>query len=321
MVCNCEETKDVCLDVGFTELSKIVDEYVVHGRRVRDLMEETIKAQRRYLERFLTGESLWSKGLTSLTEAGVKSFFIKYSKTHGKGALSWMKFSLGSFLRFCYHRGYVSSDLSTAIPACRSQRLASVPRAISDETIQLLMESINPNSPVGLRDLAIIRLLVTYGVRGIQIRQLRLDDIDWAGNRIHFRAAKRGKAVNQHLTTEVGNSLLAYIRDGRANDSPYAEVFLTSREPYHPFRLPGSLSSMIARHLRRIDAHLPEDVSRGTHSFRHAFACRLTGKVPLKHIADMLGHHNISSSYLYSKVDFKALSEAAQPWPAEEVEQ
>lgn len=320
MLCNDGKLTDVGPDVGFAELSKVVDEYVAYGRRVRDLAEETVKAQLRYIDRFLAAESVSSKGLTSLTAAGIERFFIKYSKSHRIGALLWMKFSLSCFLRFCYQGEYISSDLSTAIPAFRSQRrLSSVPRAIDDETIRLLLESIDPKSPTGLRDFAIVRLLVTYGVRGIHIRQLRLDDIDWAGSRIHFRAVKRGKAVDQHLTTEVGNSLLAYIRDARPNDAPYAEVFLTSRAPSHPFSLPGSLSSMIACHLRRINAQLPEGVSRGTHSFRHAFAGRLTGQIPLKHIADMLGHRNISSSYLYSKVDFKALSEAAQPWP-EEVE-
>lgn len=320
MFCNGEKLTDVDHDVGFTELSKVVDEYVEYGRRVRDLEEETVKAQRRYIDRFLAAESVSLKGLASLTAAGLERFFFKYSKSHRAGARQWMQFSLCCFLRFCYHHEYISSDLSTAIPAFRSQRrLSSVPRAIDDVTIQLLLKSLDPKSPTGLRDLAIIWLLVTYGVRGEHIRQLRLDDVDWAGSQIHFRPVKRGKAVDQHLTTEVGNSLLAYIRDARPNDAPYAEVFLTSRAPCHPFSLPGSLSSMIARRLRRINAQLPEGVSRGTHSFRHAFAGRLTGQVPLKHIADMLGHRDISSSYLYSKVDFKALSEAAQPWP-EEVE-
>jgi integrase len=300
-------------------LSKVVDEYVAYSRRVRDLTEETVKAQRRYIDRFLTAESVSSNGLASLTAAGVERFFSKYSESHGRGALRWMKFSVSCFLRFCHHHGYLSTDLSTAIPGFRSQRRLLVPRAIDDGSIQLLLANIDRKSPVGLRDLAIIRLLVTYGVRGIQIRQLRLDDVDWTGNRIQFRAVKRGKAVDQYLTTEVGNSLLAYIRDARPNDAPYAEVFLTSRAPCHPFSLPGSLSSIIARHLRRINVQLPEGVSNGTHSFRHAFAARLTGEVPLKHIADMLGHRDLSSSYLYSKVDFKALSEASQPWP-EEVE-
>lgn len=304
-------------DGSSAKLSKIVDEYVAYGSRIRNLAEDTIKEQCLYLDRFLTAEPVSSKGLTSLTPASLQRFTFEYSENNGRGSLRWMQLSLRCFLKFCYHRGYIFSDLSTAVPAFRFQRLSSVPRAIDDETIRLLLASIDPESPVGLRDLAIIRLLVTYGVRGIQIRQLRLDDVDWAGNRIQFRAVKGGKTVDQHLTTEVGNSLLAYIRDARPYDAPYAEVFLTSRTPCRPFKYSGSFSSIISRNLRRVDAQLPEGVSRGAHSFRHAFASRLTGQVPFKHIADMLGHRALSSTYLYSKVDFKALSEAALPWPVE----
>ena len=45
----------------------------------------------------------------------------------------------------------------------------------------------------------------------------------------------------------------------------------------------------------------------------------MCGKVPLKHIADMLGHRYLSSAYIYTKADFEALAEAALPWPAEVV--
>jgi integrase/recombinase XerD len=298
-------------------VSQLLDEYAAYGFRVRDLAEETVGRQRLYIGRFLATEPVLSARFASLTLLSVQRFMFKYSESHGIGSVRWMQSSLRAFLRFCYHRGYVATDLSTAVPIFRTRRLSKVPRAIDEETIQQLLESIDPISPIGLRDLAIIHLLATYGVRGIQIRQLRLEDIDWAGSRIQFPAVKGGRTIDQHLTPEVGNSLLAYIRDGRSNDSPYAEVFLTVRTPSHPFKSSRSLSAIIANRLKRIDAQLPKGVSHGTHSFRHAFAARLTGEVPFKHIADMLGHRNLSSTFVYSKVNFKALSEAAQPWPVE----
>jgi integrase/recombinase XerD len=298
-------------------VSQLLDEYAAYGFRVRDLAEETVGRQRLYIGRFLATEPVLSARFASLTLLSVQRFMFEYWESHGLGSVRWMQSSLRAFLRFCYHRGYVATDLSTAVPIFRTRRLSKVPRAIDEETIQQLLESIDPISPIGLRDLAIIHLLASYGVRGIQIRQLRLEDIDWAGSRIQFRAVKGGRTIDQHLTPEVGNSLLAYIRDGRSNDSPYAEVFLTVRTPSHPFKSSRSLSAIIANRLKRIDAQLPEGVSHGTHSFRHAFAARLTGEVPFKHIADMLGHRDLSSTFLYSKVNFKALSEAAEPWPVE----
>jgi integrase/recombinase XerD len=316
---SCEGSKLV--GVGFDgdsiTVSEFLEKYAVYGLRVRDLAEDTVGRQRLYVGRFLANEELVSVGLASLTPLSIQRFMFKYSEGHGPGSVRWMQLSLRAFLRFCYHRGYVGSDLSIAVPVFRAWRLSKIPRAIDEETIRQLLESIDPSSPIGLRDLAIVRLLATYGVRGIQVLQLRLEDIDWAGSRIQFRAVKGGRTIIQHLTPEVGNGLLEYIRDGRPNDSPYAEVFLTVLTPYRPFKSSRSLSAIIANHLKRIDAQLPEGVSHGTHSFRHAFAARLTGEVSFKHIADMLGHRDLASTFVYSKVNFKALSEAAQPWPVE----
>jgi site-specific recombinase XerD len=112
--------------------------------------------------------------------------------------------------------------------------------------------------------------------------------------------------------------LLRYIREGRENSVSQPEVFLTSRPPFHPLRSSAALSQIIRDRLLQAQIGLPEGVSRGTHSFRHGFATRLTGKLPLKHIADMLGHRDLASTFIYSKVDLQALRETALPWPEED---
>lgn len=302
-----------------TGAADLVDEYAAYALRVRSLEEATVKAQRLYIERFLAASpwSLPAEPSGALTPERVRRFILAYAESHGRGSRQWMQMTLRSFLRFCYHRGHLPCDLSWAVPAFRSRRLASVPKGIDDGTVARLLESLDRESPVAVRDLAIIEILVTYGVRGIQVRQLCLDDIEWSENRIRFRPVKKGKLVTQHLTPRVGNSLLAYIRDVRPSATPYAEVFLTTRPPFRPLGSSSSLAGIISSHLRQIGARLPEGVSHGAHSFRHAFAARLTGHVPLKHIADMLGHRDLSSAYFYSKVNFTALRETALAWPEE----
>lgn len=300
-------------------LMELVDEYVAYATRVRNLAGDTVTEQRLYLRRFLAAQLVSSKAelFASLTSARVRRFIFQYAECHGPGSRRWMQLALRSFLRFCHHRGYLPCDVSSAVPVVRCRRLSSVPKAIDEGAVSVLLESLDGKSPVAVRDLAIVELLAAYGVRGVQVRRLRLVDIDWAENRILFQAVKGGKSIVQHLTPRVGNSLLAYIRDARPNAAPYAEVFLTSRPPFPPFRWSGSLASIIYRRLRQSGVHLPEGVSQGTHSFRHAFATRLVGHVPLKHISDMLGHRDLSSTYVYSKVNFEALRETALPWPEE----
>jgi len=159
-----------------------------------------------------------------------------------------------------------------------------------------------------MRDHAIVQLLHTYGLRGIHVRNLRLTHIHWRESRIDFPSTKRGKPISEYLTPEVGNSLLRYIQLGRPRHTPYTQVFLTRTRPPHPFDSASALSAVIARHWRRTNIRLPHGLSKGTHPLRHRFARRMVdNQIPFKVIADRLGHRDPTSTFIYSKVDLKAL--------------
>ena len=101
------------------------------------------------------------------------------------------------------------------MPTWRTYKLATVPRGLTDKQALKVLQSIDRNSNVGWRDYAICQMLYTYGVRGGQVRALRLQDIDWAHNQILFRASKHGKDSLLPLTTQVGESLLEYLKSAR----------------------------------------------------------------------------------------------------------
>ena len=169
-------------------------------------------------------------------------------------------------------------------------------------------------SHAGRRDYAIVQLLYTYGVRGGQVRALRLEDIDWAKNQILFKALKHGKDSRLPLTPEVGESLLDYLRNSRpSSSSPH--VFLTSRAPYHPLPRSNSLSAIVQRHIQAAGIELS---SKGAHAFRHCFATRMLDKGHcLKEIADVLGHRHLATTFIYTKVEFNGLRQVALQWPQE----
>ena len=192
-----------------------------------------------------------------------------------------------------------------------------VPRSLPDECIARLRCGIDRSTAEGMRDSAIICLLATYGIRGIQVRRLRLDGIDWRNERIHFPAAKGGRPIEQHLVAEAGNLLSKYIqRDRPESDRP--EVFLTLHEPFSPLPCASYLSGMVKRRIKQLGLVLPDGVSHGTHGFRNAFASRMVGKVPFKDLVDQLGHRDPASTLIYSKVDLDGLHQAALPWPGGE---
>lgn len=300
-------------------IADLFDEYAAFSLRVRNMAPETVQEQRLYLDR---AAACLSAGTTAefclaLTPGRLMRAVADYASVHGPGSRRWLQLSLRSLLRFCYLRGYVATDLSRWVPTLRRPRLASLPKAIPAEVVTRLLAGIDHNTPPGRRDAAIVELLATYGVRGFQIRHLRLDDLDWEAGRIHFPACKRGRPIIQPLTTATGNRLADYLRLERPAMTGRSEVFLGLKPPHRPFRQAASLSSLIAKRLRQAGLQVPEGVSCGTHGFRHAFASRLCGQIPFKHISDMLGHRDPASVLVYAKVNFDALALAALPWPEE----
>jgi site-specific recombinase XerD len=296
----------------------VIDKYFKWLRDYHNSAPGTLTLRRQYLVQFLDWLNVGSitQQLLELSPDQVETFFLNYSQSHGRAARRSMQATLRTFFRFCFSRDYTPRDFAEIVPTLRTYKLDKIPRGINEEDAQRLLASINRNSDMGRRDYAIIQLLYTYGIRGGQLRALRLKDIDWQQSRIHFMALKHGKGILQPLTDKVGESLLDYLQHTRP-ESSYPEVFLTLRAPYRPMQYSTTLSEIIARRMRAAGITAP---TYGAHAFRHRFASRmLEHGHSLKSIADMIGHRCIQTTFIYTKVDFQALNQVALDWPEEEL--
>jgi integrase/recombinase XerD len=294
----------------------LLEAYLKWMRDYQHASEGTLGVRCHSTRRFLEwlGPDATPEGLSKLSSDRIEDFFIRYVESMGRSARRSMQSALRTFLRFCLHSGYVDQSLEYAVPTLRTYKLATVPRGLTDTQAQQVLRCINRNSHAGQRDYAIVLLLYTYGVRGGQVRALRLEDINWEQNQILFKALKHGKDSRLPLTPEVGESLLDYLQKSRPSYS-YPHVFLTSRAPYHPFPHSSSLSAIVERCIQAAGIELP---SKGAHAFRHCFATRMLHKGhSLKEIADVLGHRHLGTTFIYTKVEFHALRQVALEWPQE----
>lgn len=279
----------------------------------------TLKIREHSISQFLCwlGSNGTTEKVAELKADKIEEFFLAYvqRKQIGRAARRSMQSALRTFLRFCFQKNYIDQPLDQAVPALRSYKLSTTPRGLSESQAQTVLNSIDRSSFVGIRDYAILQILNTYGVRGGQVRALRINDIHWKKNQIHFRALKNGKDVLLPLTTDVGQSLIEYLYKARP-PCMFPEIFLTSRAPYHPFEYSNALSAIVDRRIRNAGIKIH---SQGSHAFRHGLATRLINNgYSLKDIADLLGHRHLSSTFIYTKVDFNTLKQVALEWPMEE---
>jgi integrase/recombinase XerD len=303
--------------VGST-VDRLTDEFLAHIRSHRDLTDGSVRRHRRCASAFLVDSGTTGElGLSeTLSLASVQAYASAYAKGHGHAANRDMFSTLRILLCYLHIEGYLPNELSWAVPCIARRQLSHVPRGISEMDIERLLGSVDRTTDTGRRDYCMILLLSTYGVRGVQVRQLKLDDIHWAENQIVFHPTKRGKRIIQHLSAAVGNSLLDYLRESRPKHVPYRQVFLTCTAPPRPLGHSNTLSAVVHSRLKAAGIELPAGVSRGAHCFRHAFAARMVcGSVPFKHVADMLGHRDLNSTMIYTKIDLPRMRQATIEWP------
>lgn len=284
-------------------------------RDFRLLSVRSIEIRTRAMRRFLgwLGEDATPAGVSSLTDDRVQRFLSLYASEF-PGTRSEMATTLRNFLHFCVHQGYLPAFPETAVPTSITYRLSTVPHGFTEDQAQKLLGCISQHTAAGRRNYTICLMLHTYGVRCGQLCALRLQDIDWERNQIFFKATKHGKDSLLPLTTTVGERLLNYLKSERPRGTGHHEVFLTCFAPVHPLPA-GNVSSMVHTYAR--SAGIPPPF-RGAHAFRHGFAARMLQQGhPLKSIADVLGHRDLDTTFIYAKVDFNALTQVALPWPEE----
>ena len=222
---------------------------------------------------------------------------------------------LRSLMRHLHRTGCTAADLAPQIIAPMLYAYESIPSTLSSDQIATVLKSARKDqSPMGLRDYAILQLLSTYGLRAGEITHLRLDDIDWRAETLHIRHSKTGAHSLLPLMESVGEALINYLQHGRPKTDA-REIFIRSRAPYR------RMVRIYSEVLRRMDAAgVRPSGKRGPHIFRHARAVSLLrASVPRKVIGDVLGHRSTESTIPYLKLATEDLRAIALEIPGQGV--
>lgn len=272
----------------------------------RGLKEATIAHYRsnlRSFENYLQEISLHE--LHNLSPVILSSFVTNGSKRLCKTSLSVRCTALRVFLRYLYRERIVAKDLSDTVDCPRLYRLSSIPRSITWDEVNRMLEAVDRRTPIGKRDFAILLLLVTYGLRAREIAALTLDDIDWRRERLRVPERKADHFTAYPLSPIVGTAILDYLQHGRPKTSD-RHIFFQVMAPYRPMTFSG-VSGRASHYLHK--AGIP--VSRlGSHTLRHTCVQRLVdADFSLKAIGDYVGHRSAKSTEVYAKVDVETLRE------------
>ncbi len=300
--------------LGFEEQSEKLPHQQFLGEFFRFLKDEkgfaeaTIFGHRRSLQPLLSWLMRESVPLSAVSPHTISRYFTSEIAGRWKRvSVAHHVQSLRSFFRYASQRGWCAKGIAESIDAPRLYTYENLPQGPSWDEVRRLIASMQGSSALEIRNRCAILLFAVYGFRVGEVCRLRLDDIDWAEEKITVRRFKQGKTQTYPLTAEIGNALLRYLRGVRPK-SFFRDVFLTLRQPYRPVSV-GALSSMVQKQQKTLGLH-PKRF--GPHGLRHACATHLLAEgFTLKEVGDHLGHVSMAATRAYAKVDLPSLREVA----------
>ena len=222
--------------------------------------------------------------------------------------------SLASALRAYFrYRGAGGDDvhaLSGVIALPAHWNLATLPKALTDDEVNRLLNAFPPELPSCRRGYAMVRCALDLGMRVSEIAKLALADIDWQAGTVTLRSTKSRREDILPLPISTGQAIADYLRYERPRTTNPA-VFVRRLAPHDV-----PISAYAVHRLIR-DAYRRIGLDHGrTHALRHTLARRLLDHGDsLKEVADILRHRSLDTSLIYAKLDSRKLSAVALPWP------
>lgn len=204
---------------------------------------------------------------------------------------------LKGFYRWLFSEGHVRENRmqELIIPRIASR----LPRPIPYHQIEMILGSLDRTSYASLRDLALIELLYGSGLRCSEALNLRFENITWYHRDLgsHIEVMGKGKKPRLVPLTIQSGALIGELTKLRGQVYPSDLVF-TSKNSGRPY-----LARTFRRRLKTLLARLDLPLTISPHCFRHSFATDLLAAgVPIHIIAELMGHEDLGTTQIYTKI-------------------
>jgi integrase/recombinase XerC/integrase/recombinase XerD len=212
--------------------------------------------------------------------------------------------SIRSFYAFLLRTGRVTQNPADLVSAPKAA--ARLPRVLTTIQMAEILDSAPANTPLEVRDRAMIELAYSCGLRSEEVIALSLDSLDFESEQLSVV----GKG-SRHRRLPVGEpaqrAVEAYLESARptlATDPTETALFISRNGR----RLsPSDVSRRLSARVR--DAAAASGIS--PHALRHSFATHLLeGGADLRTIQELLGHSSISTTQVYTHLDSARLRDA-----------
>jgi integrase/recombinase XerC len=295
-----------------------VREYLRHLAKERDVSPNTVKAYERDLREFVEflggyyGTQGWTwEGVDRLAMRG----FLAHLSRRGVGKRTMARTLSGvrSFYRWMHRNEMVEANPARAVGAPKLDKY--LPGYLDRPQIDLLFQMAEARALEGhftdVRNLAILELFYSTGMRLSELQGLSRGDLDLVSQQVKVR----GKGRKERIIPIGDHAVLALRNYESKRDELLRGVGASGeRSAYFLARTgkrigPRMVQKVVSAFLAEID----EDAGLSVHSLRHTFATHLLDNgADLRAVQELLGHASISTTQIYTHTSVERLKQVYQ---------
>ena len=288
-------------------METFLEDYITILRVEKNLSSNSIEAYKRDLTRYIDflQEEKDINNLEEISPKHIRGFIRVLNDAHLAPASITRSFSsIRSYHSFLSGENLVQQNPSQLLDAPKPSR--KLPVVLAVEEVNRILGVIDTAKPLGRRDLAILEVLYSAGVRVSELCDLRMIDLvlDSDMIRVTGKGNKERFVPIGPRAQECINNYLKFDRPTLSKkDKNLGKIFL-SRNGRPLTRMTVNI---ILKKWVQVSG-LKKKVS--PHTFRHSFATHLLeGGADLRVVQEMLGHVDISTTQIYYDMDREHLKE------------
>ncbi|TDB87633.1 tyrosine recombinase XerC [Actinomadura sp. 7K534] len=286
-------------------LEEALSDFERHLRAERDVSPHTARAYRGDLSDLIAYAT--DLGVTEPAQLDVSLLRAWLARQHALGrsraTLARRTAAARAFTRHLHRRGLLQEDPGLLLGTPKRQR--ALPGVITQDDAAHLLDKMDAEGPVGLRDLAVLEVLYGTGVRVSELCGLDIDDLDAVRGTIRV-LGKGGRERTVPMGEPAARAVQDWLRAGRpalATEDSGPALFLGTRG--------GRLHPTSARrivHARIAEVGQVPDLS--PHGLRHSAATHLLeGGADLRSVQEILGHASLQTTQIYTHVSAERLKQ------------
>jgi len=286
---------------------KVIDEFIDHLWLEDGLSKNTLNSYRFDLELFsgwLT--KILQTNILDVSQADIQQYLSFKFPTSKSRSISRLLTTLRRLFRYLLRENKVKIDPTLEIMSPKIPK--SLPKSLSEEEVDLLLNAPNINNFSGLRDKAMLELLYACGLRVSELVNILLTELSMTDGIIRI-TGKGSKTRLVPMGEEAVDWIKKYIDEGRKN------ILKLKTSKYLFVTIRGSAMTrqafwyLIKRY--SIIAQIKKPMS--PHILRHAFATHLINHgADLRVVQMLLGHSDISTTQIYTHVARERLKKLHQ---------